>query len=103
MQVWKHVFDKAVEKINAIFPICVDHLDTCCSFCDEVHPFYVKSESNSLEEFDAVTKEIDEEIFAAKSQIKDVAMDRQHDELVNIFDNFERDNHHDKPDDPTDP
>lgn len=68
IQAWKPIFDKAVEKRNAIFPICGDHLETCSSLHDEVCPFYVQFEPHSLEEFDVVTKEIDEEIALLKAK-----------------------------------
>lgn len=89
--------------MKAIFHIYEDHLETFHNFCDMVRIFYLQFEPNRLNEFAVVTKEIDEEITAAKDQMKDVAVDYQHDELVHISNKINRDNRHSNLDNPIDP
>lgn len=42
MEAWNPIFDKGVEKMNAIFPIYTEHLDNYQSFYNNVYPFYEK-------------------------------------------------------------
>lgn len=71
-----------------------------CSFRDEAHPLNVQFELDSLEKFDVIMKDIDVMIVATKNMTKDVTVDRQHNETVNISDIIERDIRHRDPDDP---
>lgn len=45
-------------------------------------------------EFDRLSKEIDEELIANQIWPKDVGMDQQHNDLVIISNNIERESHH---------
>lgn len=49
-----------------------------------------------------MTKEIDEELVAGKANIEDVAIDQQHDDIVDISRNLELDSQHGNPGDPAD-
>lgn len=80
--------------MNVIFPIYENYMDTFRGFCNEIQPFNEQFESDNFQEFDVITKELEEELVAAQTQLKDVGIDGQHDELINISNNIERDSRH---------
>lgn len=92
----------ATEKMNAIFYICTLHIKVCWPFRDQIRPFFAKDKSTSLVDFDVKTKYIDKEA-ANSGTSKYIALDKEHDEFVDIFAGLENDNRHGDPDDPAYP
>lgn len=71
---WKPQYDSTLAKIKVIFEYCANHLEACRPFRDVLRTLFVKFEPNTIENFDAETRNMDVELGAG-TPLRDIVID----------------------------
>lgn len=77
-------------KLKKIFESYSEHLEECHPFRDVLRPYFVEYEPDDLENYDAETKVIDEELGSSSLSVEK-ALDHQNNDIVNVTSTEERD------------
>lgn len=96
---WKPQYNLATTKMKSTFEYCTEHLEVCRPFRNVLRPFFIEFELDSIESFDAETRDIDKEL-GTNTPLQDISLDRQTDNVVNVTAAEKHDSGIHNPDDP---